>query len=187
MVAEMKARFSPLEMALLALLRQQAQSGYDLRKLFITTPLRHYSDSPGSIYPALRRLAARKWVRVEAVKNSARKREVFHVTGAGRRALVDWLQQPITRDDVVWGLDPVLLRFAFLDGNVSRKVTARFLADLERHLEAYVEELEAYAADSGLLRTPSTGALAFSNGLGNYRAQLAWTRHAREQLLEKNV
>jgi DNA-binding PadR family transcriptional regulator len=174
-------------MALLALLRQKSQSGYDLRKLFVTTPLRHFSDSPGSIYPALRRLAGRQWVRVEAVKKNARKREVFHVTSAGRRALVAWLQQPITREDVVWGMDPLLLRFAFLDGNVSRKETAKFLADLEPHLEAYVEELELYAAESGLLRTPSTGALAFSNGLENYRAQLAWARHARKKLSEKHV
>src|SRR5262245_42081152 len=108
----MKVRYSSLEMALLALLKQKARSGYDLRKLFVTTPLRHYSDSPGSIYPALRRLRARKWVKAVAARNNARGREVLHVTNLGRRAILDWLRQPITRNDVVWGFDQLLLRFA---------------------------------------------------------------------------
>jgi DNA-binding PadR family transcriptional regulator len=38
---------SPLEFALIGLLRHRAQSGYDLRKTFIDTAMRHYSDSPG--------------------------------------------------------------------------------------------------------------------------------------------
>jgi DNA-binding PadR family transcriptional regulator len=50
---------STLEFALTGLLRQKPQSGYDLRKTFTDTAMRHYSDSPGSIYPAMRRLQAR--------------------------------------------------------------------------------------------------------------------------------
>ena len=48
-----------LEYALLGLLHQQPQSGYDLRKVFETTALGNYSGSPGAIYPALRRLESR--------------------------------------------------------------------------------------------------------------------------------
>jgi hypothetical protein len=37
-----------------ALLHQQPRSGYDLRKIFESSPIAYYSDSPGAIYPALR-------------------------------------------------------------------------------------------------------------------------------------
>jgi DNA-binding PadR family transcriptional regulator len=174
-------------MALLALLHQKAQSGYDLRKLFVMTPMCHYSDSPGSIYPALRRLEARRWVKAAPLKKNARKRRVLEVTPAGRRALVDWLGQPITHEDVVWGLDELLLRFAFLDGNVRREQAQRFLGNLERELETYLAELERYATDSGLAAQSSTGSLAFANGIENYRAQLTWTRRAKQQLKEKRT
>jgi DNA-binding PadR family transcriptional regulator len=158
------------------------QSGYDLRKLFGDTPLRHFSDSPGSIYPALRRLETRQWVIAVREKNSARRRQLFHVTRAGRRALLGWLEEPFTRDDVIGEMDSLLLRFAFFDGNLNRRKASSFLARLEEELEAYIRELESYAARSGLLNSVSTGGLAFSNGLDAYRAHLSWARRARKTL-----
>ena len=38
-------------------------SGYDLRKIFTTTAMGSFSDSPGAIYPALARLEANGLVR----------------------------------------------------------------------------------------------------------------------------
>jgi DNA-binding PadR family transcriptional regulator len=174
---------SSLEFALLGMLGRKPQSGYDLRKLFADTPLRHFSSSPGSIYPALRRLEGRKWVIAVPEKDSTRRRQVFHVTPAGRRSLLGWLQQPFTRDDVTGGMDSLLLRFAFFDGNLTRTRATGFLARLEEELGAYIRELESYAAASGLLDSLSTGALAFSNGLDAYRAHLSWARRARKKLL----
>ena len=103
---------STLEYALIGLLRQKAQSGYDLRKTFVETAMRHYSDSPGSIYPALRRLA-RKGL-IEAEPKDRRGREVFHLTAAGVEALLEWLGQGVTRDSVVLGVKELMLRFAFM-------------------------------------------------------------------------
>ncbi len=77
---------SSLEYALLGLLRQSPQSGYDLRKTFAATPMRHFSDSPGSIYPALRRMKVRRWLTSSPESGSARKRQEFAVTPAGTRA-----------------------------------------------------------------------------------------------------
>src|SRR5215470_5570233 len=106
---------SPLEYALLGLLRHRAQSGYDLRKTFSSTPMRHFSDSPGSIYPALQRLEKRGWTASSAENSdNTRKRRVFSPTRAGTAALIAWLEGPVTRDDVIWRLDQTLLRFAFL-------------------------------------------------------------------------
>ena len=175
---------SSLEYALLGLLRQHAQSGYDLRKTFATTPMRHFSDSPGSIYPALRRMKARRWVTASAENGSARKRQEFAVTDAGKRALAQWLRQPVTRQDVIWRLEQLMLRFAFLDGNVDRPVAHRFLGELERELASYVRELREHDKMFGPELRSSTGYLAFKGGIESYHARLLWTRQARKQLEE---
>ena len=52
----MSARVSLLGYALLGLLHQKPSSGYALRRVFATTPMGTFSDSPGAIYPALGRL-----------------------------------------------------------------------------------------------------------------------------------
>jgi len=175
---------STLEYALLGLLRQQARSGYDLRKMFATTPMGHFSDSPGSIYPALRRLAARGWIAPSAKGGDPRKRQVFTVTRAGTHAFIDWLRQPVTREDIIRRVDELHLRFAFLDGNVERPVTVRFLEDLERELTAYVRELKAHAKIFPPEVRSSTGYLVFTLGVAGYQQQLAWARRVRKQFTE---
>lgn len=175
---------SALEFALLGLLAQKPQSGYDLRKLFADTPMRHFSDSPGTIYPALGRLKARKWVTAARDKNSTRRREIFHIAEPGKRALLEWLQAPFDRPDVIHGLGTLLLRFAFFDGNVSRRYACNFLRRLERELSGYIGELEMYAASTGFLKSVNTGSLAFANGVDGYRAHLAWARRTLELLAE---
>jgi DNA-binding PadR family transcriptional regulator len=175
---------SSLEYALLGLLRQHAQSGYDLRKTFATTPMRHFSDSPGSIYPALRRMKARRWVTASAEDGSARKRREFAVTDIGKRALGHWLRLPVTREDVIWRLEQLMLRFAFLDGNVERSVTLTFLDDLERELAAYLRELREHDKMFAPEMRSSTGYLAFKGGIESYQARLLWARQVRKEFEE---
>ena len=102
--------------ALLGLLQQQDRSGYDLRKIFSTTPMTSFSDSPGSIYPALRRLEQRGLVRSRIQERSGlRRRRLFHLTPAGIPELKRWQKQPIVRDDIVRGTGELMLRFSFMD------------------------------------------------------------------------
>ena len=57
------AVISELGYAILGLLQHQASSGYELRKVFSSTSMKTYSDSPGAIYPALRRLEQQGLIR----------------------------------------------------------------------------------------------------------------------------
>jgi DNA-binding PadR family transcriptional regulator len=174
---------SSLEYALLGLLRQQPQSGYDLRKSFVSTPMRHFSDSPGSIYPALRRLRTRKWIRVVR-QEQGRNRQVFQITAAGNHSLIAWLKQLPAREDVIWRMEEVMVRFAFQTGNVPLEVSLAFLSELEQQLAEYVDELCEYAKQFEWTKAKSTGALAFASGIEGYETQLAWTKKARKRLME---
>ena len=59
-----------LEYALLGLIHMQPQSGYDLRKIFETTPMGHYSSSPGAMAPPRKNPSASTASTVVAVPRS---------------------------------------------------------------------------------------------------------------------
>lgn len=173
-----------LEFALIGLLKPKPQSGYDLRKTFASTAMRHYSDSPGSIYPALRRLQSRGWITADAKPSDGRGRQVFHLATSGAGALVAWLSQPVTRDDVVWRLAELMLRFAFMDGNVPRSTAILFLDQFEEGLNSYVGELRGDFERSSSLMPLNTGLLAFQSGIESMESQLSWARRTRLRLVE---
>ena len=87
--------------ALMGLLHQKSQSGYELRKVFATTPIGTFSDSPGSIYPALARLEKRRWIRAAGESGeNPRQRKRFSLTPAGLAQLKRWLALPVTSQEV---------------------------------------------------------------------------------------
>lgn len=158
-------------------LLQQPLSGYDLRKLFADTPLKVYSDSPGAIYPALRRLEREALVRGEVEKRSGRRRRLYRVTAAGAGELKAWLAQPVTRDDVERRLDDLLLRFSFMDEVLGPGHAGRFLRQLESELDAHVRGLHAYYQATHR-SMPRSGRLALQSGIMSYESLLRWSRRA---------
>lgn len=178
----MKTRDSNLGYALLGQLHQDPSSGYDLRKIFTATPLAHFSDSPGAIYPALNRLRRRGWIEpVPGEAPSGRRRQVLRPTAAGRRAFRNWLLGAVTREDVVRGLDGLVLRLAFMSGAVRPVEIAAFLRSLRDAVRAYLRELEQFLR-AEQSRMSLTGRLAFESGLEGLRAQIRWAEHALRRL-----
>ena len=182
----MKEDASLLGYAILGLLERQPSSGYDLRKIFVLTPMWSYSDSPGAIYPALGRLEKSGLIRgrVEA-SAGLRRRKVFRLTAAGMEALKKWLRTPVSRDQVIRGMGELMLRFAFTDRVLGNAAAVRFLKDLERELGSYVPTLREFLESQ---RRPMTisGQLALESGIRGYEAQLGWTKYAIARYAGKN-
>ncbi len=174
----MKRELSLLGRALLGLLRQSALSGYDIRRIFIETPLGTFSDSPGAIYPALERLEADGLIRGR-VESSAglRRRKIFRLTPAGLSTLEQWLSGPVTHDDLIHGTDELMLRFGFMDAGAGEAASVRFLRSLQHELKVYIPELKRYL-DSHSDGMPRSGRLALEFGIRSYETLLQWTRHA---------
>jgi DNA-binding PadR family transcriptional regulator len=137
-----------------------------------------YSDSPGAIYPALRRLEELKLVRgiVEA-GSGLRRRKVFSVTAAGLAALKKWLTSSFGQEDVAKRLNELMLRFAFLDDVAGEAATLRFLHSFEAALNLYVPILRGFLKDHAA-SMPASGRLALENGTLGYEAQLQWASRA---------
>jgi DNA-binding PadR family transcriptional regulator len=183
----MTPRQSLLEFALLGTLRHKPHSGYDLRKTFTTTGMRFYSDSPGSVYPALKRLEARGLIEAVNPKNleaDPRKRQLFSLAEKGREALVAWLERHVTVDDVANRLSELMLRFAMMDGSVPRTTTIRFLSEFEGQMAIHAADsrakLEEMRSKAGL----HTGVLAYEAGIEGMERQVSWAQRTRKRLEE---
>jgi DNA-binding PadR family transcriptional regulator len=175
---------SKLGYALLGLLEQQPLSGYDLRKLFSATPLISMSDSPGAIYPALQRLEKQNLIRGRIEESSAlRRRKIFRLTSPGLAELKEWLAKPVTQDDVIWRMDELILRFAFMGRVLGRPSALQFLKELEAELAAYIPKLKRFLTSQTDI--PVTGQLALELGIESYEAHLSWAKRAASALLRQ--
>jgi DNA-binding PadR family transcriptional regulator len=175
----MKSRSpSRLGYALLGLIRIEPRSGYDLRKLFETTPMGHYSSSPGAIYPALKRLEEQGLIVGEiADGDTLRPRRVYSATRSGIETLRAWVSQEVLRDDLLRRDDELMLRFALMGSVVDSRTTRRFLEQMLEILDTYIPELERVLAALPTEGQPH-GHLALAAGIASYKARRRWLRNA---------
>lgn len=175
-------RLTNLELLLLALLQPRPASGYALRKSFATTPLGHYSDSPGSIYPALQRLRRRGLVRpLPQQAANGRRTQLFATTPKGLSELRSWLKRPITRDEVQHDPQGLMLRFVFCAQLFGDSSARSFVLQLGTPVQETILELESYLRGPGKA-LPTAGRLAVEQGLEGYRALARWAVRAEKQL-----
>jgi DNA-binding PadR family transcriptional regulator len=172
-----ETQLTTLEYALLGLLARTARSGYDIHRLFSQTPLAHFSSSPGSIYPALKRLARRGLVTDTLdTRTEARPRRVYSLTDTGSAALDAWLRQPVTREEMVRNQQAMILRFSLVEGRLAPE-------EVIAYLEGYRCEVVSYLAELGTVRDRMAGSslferLALEHGIQAYEGQRRWIGHA---------
>jgi|SRR5271154_509303 len=165
---------SLLGYALLGLLHQGPLSGYDVKKVFASSPIAGFSDSPGAIYPALNRLEQQGFVRSEIQESTGlRRRRVFHITANGLASLKAWQCKPIVDDDVVRRLGELLLRFAFMDQTLGVERSLAFLREFAAKLSLYIPTLHRYL-NARAEQMPVSGRLALESGIQEYETRLRW-------------
>jgi DNA-binding PadR family transcriptional regulator len=171
-----------LEYALLGLIAGNPSSGYDLRKIFQDTPMAVYSDSPGSIYPALRRLQTRGLIAAQR-KPGVRRRRTLSITAAGRADLIRWLAKPLTLDEVARGTDGAELRLAFMSDHLGSKALSPFFTRFADLLEEHADRVTAVQkAIADQLTASAT--LALELGIATITARAAWCRRAARRTQE---
>jgi DNA-binding PadR family transcriptional regulator len=171
------------EQVLLGVIHGEPRSGYGLKKMFNASPASLYQPSPGALYPALRRLAARGLLRVEDTPNGRRAQRVYSVTEAGHRVHLDWLRQPVVPATVGADLGLHLMRFALMENHLPRPAVIAFLEDLENALQNFVTGMERYVASGAQSGRPHAE-LAIGHGIAVHRASLEWTRSALAALAQ---
>ena len=183
---EIATALTPLRLAILGLVAMHPQSGYDLRKVFETTPMGNFSSSPGAIYPALKSLENKGWIRGQQEDTgSLRLRLVYSITDEGEKVLRAELEKPVTHKELVWHFDLVMLRFAFIE-RLGYAEALRFLGEFRTEAEAYLNHLEELRDQMHEQLSPC-GRLALEHGIQNYDASARGANRAIDELskLEK--
>jgi DNA-binding PadR family transcriptional regulator len=181
------SELTTLEYALLGLVGAAPMSGYDVHKVFATTPLAHFSSSPGAIYPALRRLEQRGLLTAALDRTrETRPRRVYSLSPAGDGALDQWLRRPVTREDLIRSDGTPVLRFALAGWRLSTEEIVASLREWRSTLAVYLEEVRGHRTRVNP-QAPFTAALALEYGLHGMECELNWlddaiaqmTRHGR--------
>ncbi len=90
-----------LEYAILGFLQYKPLSGYDLKAEFDFSLQSSWPADQSQIYRTLARLAGKKWIETEVVRQNGRPdRKVYHITQKGREELLQWLRVPAVERDV---------------------------------------------------------------------------------------
>ncbi len=170
-----------LEYAILGLIHGAPRSGYDIRKIFASSLLRLFSDSPGSVYPALRRLERDELI--QAPRKGRRGLRVFRLTRSGRAALRRWVATPIEAEELRKNPDAFSLQFAYMDGLIDRGSMSEMLRDYARVFRALESEVTEFQnANEDTL--PPAGYLVLNLGGSLCRARIRWARQTIEALKE---
>lgn len=175
-------KLTTLEYALLGLVGTSPMTGYDVHKVFATTPLAHFSSSPGAIYPALRRLAhiGLLEARLDTARET-RPRRVYSLTRIGEDALDTWLHQPVTRDELIRGAGAPILRFALAGGRLTRDEILAYLETYRKAVVTYVEELYGYTEQT-VGSEKLHGSLALHQGIRSFESEMEWTKWAATEI-----
>lgn len=89
------ARSNASRYVLLGLLDWEPMSGYDIKKTVEKTIRDFWHESYGNIYPTLKKFLAEGLAKKTVERQQGRPdRIVYQITAAGRRELVDWLEEP---------------------------------------------------------------------------------------------
>jgi len=172
---------TPLRLAILGLVDMHPQSGYDLKKVFETTPMGNFSSSPGAIYPALKSLEKQSWIAGNPENTgSLRPRLVYAITEEGANVLTAELKKPVTHDELIWHFDLVMLRFAFIE-RLGHEEALRFLGEFRTEATAYSSYLENLRESISEQLSPC-GLLALEHGVQNFKGNVSWAEHAIDAL-----
>ena len=167
---------SALSLAILGIISLEPVSGYDIRKIFRETPMGHFSTSPGAIYPALKRLEKSGLIKGQIERKIIlRPKRTYTLTFKGRKTLKEMLAQPVTHQDIVWRLEEMMLRFAFIGNILGREQSLRFLKELASRIAEYIPILQKNLAVQRKLNNIN-GGYALEQGIAKYRATARWAR-----------
>lgn len=168
-----------LEAAALAAVHQEgACTAYALRRGFRASPSARFSDSAGSVYPMVRRLARRGLLRRQRVRQGKRPASVYACTDAGLAALRAWIAVPEDAAQLVtW--DPLRTRCLAL-GALTPRERVRWVDSAQRALDAHeaaIRSARKATEDPWML-------LAHRNALLQVSARRKWLREVRAALAD---
>lgn len=164
-----------IDFVILGLIQDHPHSGYQIRKVFETTALGSQSKSPGTIYPALKRLQVLEFV--ESIQQKETGKSKYKITKRGIENLIEWLTRPLNIQDVEGKRDELFLRFAFMGPLAEKSQIFFFLKSYQDLLITYIDKRQKTMAKDEF-HMPLTARLAFEYGTECQKSALKWCKRA---------
>lgn len=99
-------------MVLAQIAREGALTAYEVKEAFRLSPSQFWSGSAGAVYPLMKRMQDRGYVKSKDVSQNKRPRREFSLTAAGKKAMQGWLSDSKRAIDP--GYDPLRSRLLFI-------------------------------------------------------------------------
>ena len=162
--------------AVLGLIALEPRSGYDVKRIIDKTIRHFWAASYGQIYPELRRLVEAGWLTGEDASSGGRRRRLYRITPAGRKALLEWQHGFETRIEL---RDESLLRLFFADTLPRDEALGLLQARREgyRQMLGYLQGL-----DDGQGEDPPFVDLVYRWGLDYCRWGIEWCERQESRL-----
>lgn len=162
-----------IDYVMLGIIQQKPVSGYGILKALKELSPGNFSSSPGTIYPALKRLQRFGLVKESASAKASKK--LFELSSRGQVFLIAWLLDPISVDDVRRRKEELLLRFTFMDELVSQNEKKHFLTSFQQQSKNYLQKVQArLKADAELLSQHQK--MTLEHEISSYKSTIKWSQ-----------
>jgi len=168
-----KSRLTVFGFLLLGLIQNRPQSGYSIRKTLKFMPISHFTDSPGSVYPALEKLEKTGLIVGKNEGAALRPRKVFSITNAGKKILEQWLRSSLDTDDILRHPEGLFVRLSFSDLYFKNDELAAFVQSFLKLVRSLKAELKVFQRSAGP-RMQQGGNLATELALENLTSYIRW-------------
>ncbi len=127
-----------MEEVILGFLNLADMTGYDIKQLISISTSFFYNASYGSIYPILKKLEKKGFVKSKEVIEGRKVKVVYSITDDGRKVFLNWLDKPAA---------PANIRYEFLvklffARYLSKDKLLRMISDHIAEIQAALEKLK---------------------------------------------
>jgi len=164
----------------MGMLLREALTGYDIKKEIEAGIGNFYKASYGSLYPALKKLAAKGHLTMTEAAEGNRQKKYYQTTELGRKVFLEWLSTPL---DSETNGDSQLAQLYFF-GELPRDVREQRLLEYEFHAQRILRELQAVEKQFFIETPDDRDYFELSTlyyGIQNIQNTIRWLRHIREQ------
>lgn len=127
-----------IDKIILGLLIKQQSTTYDIKIAMEHSISKFYSNSFGSINPAIKKLEKNNLITCKELIENGRLKKLYQITPGGKNQYEQWIQQPIQQGRLK---DEVLIRIFFL-GDSNKEQQQKLLKDYLEVLLESKKELE---------------------------------------------
>ena len=175
-----------IQYAILGLLHQQPQSGYDLKKAFASSGFLPWSGNSNQIYTALLQLQAAGRVTSDSAPSAGYPtRKVYRLTPAGLADLHQWLLSPPALPECKNHFLIQLLLSDLLSPTELLALLNHYQGELEQSLLMHQEQARRAAALPSAQPHPVRMQVwAIQNLIDHTAAELDWLTRLRQSILE---